>query len=360
MILLMLACETEEPSYGAYDPGPCGDNEVAAELSEPLVMDCGREDYGRLGYGANELLMHCPYELGGPDVVLLGDGFEELGRWDSDNSCTTYITNHLGAPQALMACTSGVYELVPGEDPALLDLDDPFLYVLHDDYDGDSLDDLMDVPTATTATVQYGGGGAATLLFPDVLWALGEGEWNGDGVVDQAWVLAQGAELAVLPGGETYDGEVDVSDDLVFAASGSYERILPAGDMDGDGYGDLLIGDGVAVNVVRGGASFEHLDDPLLRILFRRGAVEPMGFSDVDGDYVTEPIVGTDLDADYQDVYAVPYCDEGGTIQLEDGAVLVAQDVESPLEEAIPVDLDNDRKLELLVDGNYILRVYEL
>ena len=358
-MILLLACVTDEPSYGTYDPGPCADLDLEADLSEPVVYDCGREDYGRLGYGSNELLMHCPYEVLGPDVVLLSDGYEEIGRWDSDYDCMTYITNHLGEPQALMACSDAVYELVPGQEPVDLELDDPFLYVFHDDYDGDHQDDLMAVPTSTTATLRYGGGDEATLLFSDPLWSLGEGEWTGDGVVDQAWVSAEGTRMGVLAGGERFDGTVNADDVLEMADEGSYYKILHGGDMDGDGYGDLLVGDGIAVDVVPGSPALDRLDDPLLRIRSRREAILPMGWSDVDADSISEPIIGTDVNAAYQDVYAVPWCDLEGTIDLEDGAVLVAQDVESPLEEAIPIDLDADRQLEIMVDGNYILRVYE-
>lgn len=364
MVLLMLGCATEEPRYGTYDPGPCADNLLEIDPQEPTVLDGGREDYGRLGYGRNELLMLLP-DWDQPVVTtatttLLTDGYAQVGQWSSDVSCVPRITNHYGQPQALLACPDGVYELLPDQEPELMDVDHAFYQAWDDDYDGDGVDDLVDYVDYDRVDIWYGHGGDAQVTMPDTIWYIGEGDWTGDGQVDQAYVLG-GTDLGVLVGGHDLSGVVDGAAHLVMAPTGAYDKVTHAGDMDGDGYGDLMVGDGVTTKLLPGGADLDGLGQPLFTLISRTAGVEPMGWSDVDDDAVSDPIVGTSSgDGETQDVYALRYCEDGGVLQLQDVAVLMADDVAAPLEEAIPVDLDADRVLEVLVDGYFILRVYEL
>ncbi|HJN75972.1 MAG TPA: hypothetical protein QGF58_18725 [Myxococcota bacterium] len=370
--LILLACETEEPRYsGAADP-PCADQEpLEPSMGDPVVLDGGREDYGRLGYGSAELLMHYPVWTGphvtGGVVTLLSDGYEEIGTWDTSYYCVVFITNHYtGAePQAIAGCYDGMYELVPGEEPDLMDVDHTFYAASEDDYDGDGVDDVFDRDGDdwTAWNVTYGDGTEAHLTVPGtyIYWGIGEGDWNGDGVLDQSH-LWDGTGLGILYGGTKLEGNVAGEDVMVLGEGTAYERALHAGDMDGDGYSDIMIGYGGKTGVVRGAPEWTgpDLNDAVFSLVSKSGNdTIPMGWSDLDGDYVSDPIVGVQ-NGDYQDVYALRYCDEGGVIWLEDVGALIDEDVVAPLEEAFPIDLDADREFEIMIDGNYILRVYEI
>ena len=372
--LILLACETEEPRYAPAADPPCADQEaLEVTLSDPVVLDGGREDYGRLGYGSNELLMHYPVvdangfltEEEEGTVTLLTDGYEEVGQWTTSYWCAVYITNHYTGDeaQALAGCLDGMYELVPGEEPELMDVDHSFFGAWEEDVDGDDIDDVFTLSDWNVWAVYYGDGTEASLTLPGTsyYWGIGEGDWNGDGVLDQSHMW-DGTGLGILYGGEQLEGDVAGEDVFVLGEGTAYERALHAGDMDGDGYGDIMIGYGGKTGLVRGGPGWvgADLNDSVFSLISKSGAdTIPMGWSDVDGDYVSDPVVGIQ-NGDYQDVYAFRYCDEGGVLQLEDIATKIDEDVEAPLEEAFPIDLDADRQFEIMIDGNYILRVYEL
>jgi len=371
LALILLACDTDEDLRyaGAADP-PCADQEpLEPVLSAPVVLDGGREDYGRLGYGSNELLMMYPdYGAGAVTtgtVTLLTDGYETVDTWTVDIDCAMYITNHFtGAEsQAIAACGNGLYELEPGEEPELMDEDYVWLYAWEEDYDGDGVHDVFDYAAYDTWAVYYGDGAKATLQVPGsyIYWGIGEGDWNGDGILDQSHMW-DGTGLGILYGGEQLDGATKGEDVMVIGTGSAYERALHAGDMDGDGYGDIMIGYGGLTGLVRGAPEWspEDLDTRVFSLISKSGNdTIPMGWSDVDGDYVSDPVVGVQ-NGDYQSVYALRYCDEGGVIYLEDDGAIIDNDVEAPLEEAFPIDLDGDRQFEIMIDGNFILRVYEL
>ena len=370
-LLILAACATEEPRYAGAATPPCADAESLEPItSTPLEYGGGREDYGRLSDGSSGLLMLDPIELpgGGADeseAILLTDGYEVVDTWVWDYNCVAFLTNHYSGDEteAILGCYEGMYELVQGEDPELLDVDHTFFAATEDDFDGDGIDDVFDQVDWTTYAVWYGDGGSATLQIPGdyIYWGIGDGDWNGDGFTDQSHMW-NGTGLGILYGGEQLEGTVQAEDVMILGEGAAYERALYAGDMDGDGYGDIMIGYGGKTGLVRGSAQWTgaDLNDSEFTLISKSGSdTIPMGWADIDEDHESDPIVGVQ-NGDLQDVYAFRYCDEPGVIELEDVGAKIGEDLEAPLEEAFPIDLDGDRDFEILMDGNYILRIYEI
>lgn len=251
---------------GAPIPGDAGGSTGSGGTSGGLLSGLCLIPVDNAGRGPSSLAE----ALSGSGVLVSGQAAVVGNDWDQDGQGDlAYVGDHEGTPvvsvlygrATLPSAQSGDLGLgAPKEDAALILPPDSAPKVTYaGDPNGDGFSDLL-VSTSTAALyVVYGArerlAGAVdvnehpniarlTVDLPPPWEATGLGDVNGDGFDDFALTALQdGGPYALLCHGrpDRLSGILPVDADLAWAGAGQSWHLIPAGDVNADGFADLLV-----------------------------------------------------------------------------------------------------------------------
>ena len=176
-----------------------------------------------------------------PEADFDHDGYPDLAV-GSDGGRHSYVAVLYGGPHG----TGGAHRrLLPGRAFGVGEEDDSAPELAAGDFDGDGFADLA---VTGSGSVSVAWGGAKGLRHPVELWhgtkayvteQPAAGDFDGDGHTDL--VFGQGARIRLLRGPFTREGPVRRGATAVDLGYDDLERSLAAGDMTGDGRDDLVV-----------------------------------------------------------------------------------------------------------------------